>query len=111
MLQSSLGRMNFHFFSETIEIETLSTYKYIHVLDNFGDYSEVRVSYDAIADMNMGLSKTDSKNNDFELVMGGYAGTRTMIRNKNQGIVLNKFTTYCLRHFVGLRLMTIVQYW
>ena len=34
----------------------------IHVLDNFCNYSEVRVSYDAIDDMYMGLSKTDSTN-------------------------------------------------
>ena len=75
-------------------METLSTYKYNYVLDNFDDYSEVRVTYDAIADMNMGLSKTDSANNDFELVMGGYAGTRTMIRNKNQGIVFKLLKAY-----------------
>ena len=74
------------FISETINMTTKSEYKFINVLGNLSDYSEVRVTYDAIADMIMGLSKVDMAINDFELMIGGYDGIRTEIRRRNQGL-------------------------
>ena len=73
----------------SISWQTESELKFFNVFNNLQNYSEVKVSYDGITDMLMGLSKTDSDDNDFQLAIGGWEGAKTIIRERNLGCVSN----------------------
>ena len=89
---------------------TKSEYKFINVLGNLSDYSEVRVTYDAVADMIMGLSEVEPANNDFELMIGGYDGIRTEIRRRNQGLFHKSWTINYQKYLNGKAYLHIKKY-
>ena len=66
--------------------ETSTNYNYIVVYDNLQDYRTISFECEISNDIHIGISKTPHhKDPKFEIVIGGWRGTKSVIRDRNQG--------------------------
>ena len=66
--------------------ETPNAYKYIVAYDNLQECQAVCFECEISNDIHVGVSKTPNHNDPkFEIVIGGWCGKKSVIRDRNQG--------------------------
>ena len=73
-------------FTNLKHFETPNDYKYIVAYDNLQECKVVCFECEISNDIHVGVSKTPNhKDPKFEIVIGGWRGTKSVIRDRNQG--------------------------
>ena len=73
-------------FTNFKNFETPNSYNYIVVYDNLQDYRAISFECEISNDIHIGIAKTPQhKDSKFEIVIGGWRGTKSVIRDHNQG--------------------------
>ena len=83
MMPASLKSLDFSNFKN---FDTSTDYKYIVVYDNLQEYKTISFECEISNDIHIGIAKTPGdKDPKFEIVIGGWRGTKSVIRDRNQG--------------------------
>ena len=83
MMPASLKSLDFSNFKN---FETSTDYKYMVVYDNLQEYKTISFECEISNDIHIGIAKTPGdKDPKFEIVIGGWRGTKSVIRDRNQG--------------------------
>ena len=83
MMPASMKSLDFSNFKN---FETSTDYKYIVVYDNLQKYKTISFECEISNDIHIGIAKTPGdKDPKFEIVIGGWRGTKSVIRDRNQG--------------------------
>ena len=73
-------------FANFKNFETSTDYKYIVAYDNLPEYKRISFECEISNDIHIGIAKTPRhKDRKFEIVIGGWRGTKSVIRDRNQG--------------------------